>query len=151
MSLVSIKERKNKSHPVLKPLMCVMRSVLRVDLFRAVRPRLTHRTGLQALAILRGEVPTRKRARQNDGSVEPPRSRTPFPGITSMAPMASPVGPVGGALPSFMHSPTLAHPGGFQPQDQESITAGGMYGHHGSDWPQRGPYTMARWREAIVK
>ncbi len=88
---------------------------------------------LQALAILRGEMPTRKRAIQYD-TPEVPRHRP--------APFQS-------SSPSNFFSPALGSRPPFPFQDQ-SLNSGEPYVDT-SHWPQQGPYIMSQWRQAIQK
>lgn len=106
---------------------------------------------VQALAILRGEIPTRKRARHHE-SADSQRTRVAYSGISQTASLPSPstrAKPQG--VPTFVHSPSAPARSMIQPADQGSITVGSGAYSEDRDWPQRGPYTMARWREAIVK
>lgn len=89
---------------------------------------------MQALAILRGEMPTRKRARQCD-TPEVSRSKaSPFQASASefFSPAAMPVRP----------------PGLFQ--DPQSMHAPDYF-LEAALWPQQGPYIMSTWRQAIQK
>lgn len=41
--------------------------------------------------------------------------------------------------------------GSYQPADPEAMNVPNAFSQSPEEWPQRGPFTMARWREAIVK
>ena len=86
---------------------------------------------LQAMAILRGEMPTRKRARQFDAPDQSRSRASPFQPATDPS-FFSP-----GAVPS---RPPYAF------QDQATSPP-----DDGNQWPQQGPYIMPQWRLAIQK
>jgi len=115
-------------------------------------------SSLQALAILRGEPPTRKRARQYDsGELPRPMLTPPFqdPSTPSRPPgyFGGPPTPVASPTPQ----PPLARttprpPGGFQGSYPPAEPGGRVSGFFDEGlWPRQGPFVMPLWRDAIQK
>jgi hypothetical protein len=109
----------------------------------------------QALAILRGEPPTRKRARQYDAGELPrtkvtptfqdviaPRAANYFPGPPT--PVATP------ATQQPRSNSRLGNSQGGFPLVEHGGRAVAFFDDEGL-WPRQGPFVMPLWREAIQR
>lgn len=89
---------------------------------------------VQAEAILRGEMPTRKRPRQ-------------FEPTESARPRVSPFQPA--APPSYYNAGAVGPRGGYPFPDQGPNPADAS--SRGIQWPQQRPYMIPQWRAAIER